>query len=245
MGVYTSSKTAAAIDAAVTKVENFRTDSIAGAGSTKYFVFDATGAYRFACILLAGNIKNTDKCALLITFDPSSKRVYTNVIGDYSDGFVYYVKDNILAIKLKNTDNTRNYRAWAFFGDSRQTINVIENYNVSTFEEVKPISNSEGSFLDTINGNSLDAVEDRYYTSSSNIGTLAITLPNSTYIGDRTAKIRFLFTTGSTPNISFTSTVAIMKEDGFAIVANSTYEITALYCKTYWLLSIKKFIIQS
>lgn len=87
-------------------------------------------------------------------------------------------------------------------------------------------------------GTTLTASVDNYYLFSSEVGTLAITLTtpsDTTHI----TKAIFMFTTGSSPAVTFTgeSGIDVFAQDGFEIEANSTYEINALFNGTAWIIA--------
>lgn len=91
--------------------------------------------------------------------------------------------------------------------------------------------------ITTASGTTLSAAVDNYYRFDSAVGTLTVTLPtpsNNIYLSN----IIFSFTTGASPNVTFTSGSNTIKySDGFEIAANTTYEVNALWNGIAWVLT--------
>lgn len=90
----------------------------------------------------------------------------------------------------------------------------------------------------TVSGESLNAEVGKYYTFSSTVNTLVVTLPEMTSITVLKAVI-FYITTGDTPNLTFSSigNKEIVYYNNYNIQANSTYEINCMYNGVRWIVS--------
>lgn len=90
------------------------------------------------------------------------------------------------------------------------------------------------------NGTSMTAAVGNYYRFTYNVGTLAITLPTLT--NSKARFVLFFLTTGTSPNVTFTSSSnTIYKSDGFSIDASTTYEINALWNGNAWVINAVKY----
>ena len=76
----------------------------------------------------------------------------------------------------------------------------------------------------------------KYYRIDVPVETLAVTLPTMT---DNTTvrSVTIFLTGGTTPAVTFTSTHSIYYSDGFEIVADSTYEVSAAYNGIAWVVA--------
>lgn len=95
--------------------------------------------------------------------------------------------------------------------------------------------------IEAASGTTLTAQVKKYYRFSSEVNTLAVTLPipsDTTHL----QTILFGFTTGANPDISWNSTATIHKGDGYQIDANTTYEVNALYNGVNWIIFAHKII---
>ena len=101
---------------------------------------------------------------------------------------------------------------------------------------------SDDAVVKTFSGTTLSCTPGKYYTASSEINTLAITLP--AVKGNLTKIVRFNFATGSTPNISFTSANSkpINYYADYEISANKEYEVKAMYNGAKWIISSEKIV---
>lgn len=91
-------------------------------------------------------------------------------------------------------------------------------------------------------GTTLTAEVGKYYTLS-NVGTLAITLPTIASGTTKVQTVTFYIAAGSTPGVTFTSTHSIYYSDGFEIVADTTYEVSAAYNGIAWVVASVKIVI--
>lgn len=98
--------------------------------------------------------------------------------------------------------------------------------------------------IEAVNDSTLAAQVGKYYTLS-NVGTLAVTLPTIAAGNTTIQAVTFYISTGSTPNVTFSSTHSVYKSDGFSIDANNTYEVSAIYNGIAWILASVKIIIPS
>ncbi len=89
----------------------------------------------------------------------------------------------------------------------------------------------------TYSGTSLTLVKNNYYRFTNNPTSLSITLPSSPTAGDQCG---FCVTTGSTFS-SITFSGSYILQDGWAIGANTTYEVIALYNGSTWLVTATAF----
>lgn len=89
----------------------------------------------------------------------------------------------------------------------------------------------------TYSGTSLTLVKNNYYRFTNNPTSLSIALPSSSSAGDQCG---FCVTTGSTfSSITFSGSYVL--QDGWAIGANTTYEVIALYNGSTWLVTATAF----
>lgn len=124
-------------------------------------------------------------------------------------------------VGLSNCDNT---------SDMNKPVSTAQQMSLDGKQDVLSIETSSA-------GVTLDCVADKYYVLTAAIGTYAITLPTMT----DTAKahtIGIYLTTGATPAITITGTNTIKYDDTWAIDANTTHEINALWNGTAWVLTL-------
>lgn len=86
----------------------------------------------------------------------------------------------------------------------------------------------------------LTCVVGKYHKITSTVNTLAVTLPSIS--GDKTKSILLRFTTGSTPNITFTAndSKTIKYYNGYNIEANCEYEFNILYDGSGWVIAVSE-----
>ncbi len=87
----------------------------------------------------------------------------------------------------------------------------------------------------TVSATSLAPSVNKYYRFTADVGTLAVTLPTVTDT-TKVASIVFYLTTGSSPNVTFTSSHSVVYQDGFQLDASKTYEVNALFNGAAWVL---------
>ena len=97
--------------------------------------------------------------------------------------------------------------------------------------------NSGKVTITSFNSTSLSAGVGKYYYKSGTANTLTVTLPTVT--GAQANGFIIVFKTGSSPNVTFTSTeqTSISYADGYLIEANTWYELNLLWNGTYWSLN--------
>lgn len=96
--------------------------------------------------------------------------------------------------------------------------------------------------ISSASGTTLSAVANTYHNFTSEVNTLAITLPAVTDVTHIT-NIVFMLTTGTTPAITFVASatgVNVIAQDGFSIEASTTYEINAIFNGTMWVVAAMK-----
>ena len=106
---------------------------------------------------------------------------------------------------------------------------LTEHQDISGKENVMPITTATGATLSAVVGN---------YYRLDNVGTLAITLP--TIVGaTKLQAITFLIVCGSSALVTFApqGSETILYQEDFALEANTTYEVTALWNGNEWTLS--------
>lgn len=106
---------------------------------------------------------------------------------------------------------------------------LTEHQDISGKENVMPITTATGATLFAVVGN---------YYRLDNVGTLAITLP--TIVGaTKLQAITFLIVCGSSALVTFApqGSETILYQEDFALEANTTYEVTALWNGNEWTLS--------
>ena len=82
----------------------------------------------------------------------------------------------------------------------------------------------------------LSAEIGKYYNITPEVNTLAITLPTVTSIAS-VKVVSLNLTTGSEPNITFTSDTPISYFDNYQINGNNNYEISCLYNGSKWIIA--------
>lgn len=80
------------------------------------------------------------------------------------------------------------------------------------------------------------AAEHEYYVVQGTVTNLTVTLPTPED-PTRVQSIAFYFTTGASPSVTFSHSSTVYYYDGFAIEANKTYEINALWNGFNWVLA--------
>ena len=106
---------------------------------------------------------------------------------------------------------------------------LTKHQDISGKENVMPITTATGATLFAVVGN---------YYRLDNVGTLAITLP--TIVGaTKLQAITFLIVCGSSALVTFApqGSKTILYQEDFALEANTTYEVTALWNGNEWTLS--------
>ena len=88
-------------------------------------------------------------------------------------------------------------------------------------------------------GATLAADVGKYYTLTG-VGTVAITLPTIASGTTRVQTVSFYIAAGSSPAVTFISTHSVYYSDGFEIAADSTYEVSALYNGSAWIVASVK-----
>lgn len=83
------------------------------------------------------------------------------------------------------------------------------------------------------------AAEHEYYVVQGTVTNLTVTLPTPED-PTRVQSIAFYFTTGASPSVTFSHSSTVYYYDGFAIEANKTYEINALWNGFNWVLAYGK-----
>lgn len=124
-------------------------------------------------------------------------------------------------VGLGNVDNT---------SDLNKPISTATQTALDGKQNVLPIETTSASA-------SLDCAADKYYVLTATIGTLAITLPTMTDAA-KVHTIGIYLTTGATPAITISGTNTIKYDDTWAIDANATHEINALWNGTAWVLTL-------
>ena len=148
---------------------------------------------------------------------------------DYSDIEQY--------LEFQNLDLNENPQAMTIQISSGDMV-IISTSNIGSTD----VSNKENRLtLITTTATALTAQTNTYYRFTSNVNTLSIRLPapETTYA----SKIMFSFTTGSSPNITFTranTSYHIYAQDGYSIEASKKYELYALCDGANWVITSVK-----
>lgn len=124
-------------------------------------------------------------------------------------------------VGLGNADNT---------SDLNKPISIATQNALNGKQDVLPIET-------TVAGATLDCVADKYYVLTSAIGTLTITLPTMTD-ATKAHTIGIYLTTDATPAVTIVGTNTIKYDDTWAIDANTTHEINALWNGSAWILTL-------
>lgn len=154
---------------------------------------------------------------------------YFNLAMDYSDIEQY--------LEFQNLDLNENPQAMTIQIGNGDIVNITTS-NVGA----QDITNKENRLtVSTTSSTAITASTNTYYRFTSNVNTLTIRLnaPESTYA----SKIMFSFTTGSSPNITFTRATTsyhIYAQDGYSIEANKKYELYALSDGANWIITSVK-----
>lgn len=104
------------------------------------------------------------------------------------------------------------------------------------------INKQDKMLISSASGTTLSAIANTYHNFTSEVNTLAITLPAVTDVTHIT-NIVFMLTTGTTPAITFAASgtgVNVIAQDGFSIEASTTYEINAIFNGTIWVVAAMK-----
>ena len=103
-------------------------------------------------------------------------------------------------------------------------------------EDTTPMQ--EKTVIETVSGNALSAYPGKYYKFSAAVETLDITL-NHSFNSNTIETIVFNMTGGTTPNVMFDSATGevIYYSDGFNIESGKTYEVSALWNGSNWLIA--------
>lgn len=155
------------------------------------------------------------------------------------DGWEYYytyddtdVPDSVLLAFHENTAST-SYPGMMSSADKIKLNALPTNAQLTSTlagkENVMPVITATGTTLSAVAGN---------YYRLNNVGTLTITLPTITG-STRVQAITFLFICGASAHIVFNphGSETIIYQDGFALDASNTYEVTALWNGNEWTLS--------
>lgn len=142
---------------------------------------------------------------------------------------------------IGGTDGENHKYALGSDGDAIQILGPRPN-NAPDDTRFKYLSLGEsgGMSITGVTGNSLSALANKYYKFSSAVNTLAITLPA---MASATSIKGFCvnFTTGGTPNITFTSadnkTISYFDSYPDTWGLNSEYEINCMYNGTKWIIA--------
>ena len=82
----------------------------------------------------------------------------------------------------------------------------------------------------------ITAAEYKYYVIQGTVGNLTVTLPTPEDL-TKVQSIGFYFTAGASPSVTFSHSSTVYYYDGFAIEANKTYEINALWNGQNWVIA--------
>ena len=154
---------------------------------------------------------------------------YFNLAMDYSDIEQY--------LEFQNVDLSEDPQAMTITISSNDMV-AITSSNIGSTD----VTNKENRLtITTSTATALTAQTNTYYRFTSNVNTLSIRLnaPDSTYA----SKVMFSFTTGSSPNITFTRATTsyhIYAQDGYSIEANKKYELYALSDGANWIITSVK-----
>ena len=125
------------------------------------------------------------------------------------------------------------------FVSKSNTAGLLKNdgtVDTSTYLTASSITGKEDKMdIITVSATSLAPSLNKYYRFTSDVGTLAVTLPTVTDT-TKVASIVFYLTTGSSPNVTFTSSHTVVYQDGFQLDASKTYEVNALFNGSAWVL---------
>ena len=120
----------------------------------------------------------------------------------------------------------------------KTTITLKQGMSATVLTTHQDITGKENAMpIATATGETLTAVVGNYYRLD-NVGTLAITLP--TIVGaTKLQAITFLIACGLSALVTFVpqGTETILKQEGFVLEDNTTYEVTALWNGSEWTLS--------
>ena len=120
----------------------------------------------------------------------------------------------------------------------KTTITLKQGMSATVLTTHQDINGKENAMpIATATGETLTAVVGNYYRLD-NVGTLAITLP--TIVGvTKLQAITFLIVCGVSALVTFVpqGTETILKQEGFVLEDNTTYEVTALWNGSEWTLS--------
>lgn len=92
--------------------------------------------------------------------------------------------------------------------------------------------------IESVSGETLTALVNRYYRFDSPINTLAVTLPAiPTEENPRIKSIVLSFTTGDSPQVTISADADIEYFSGYSIEADTTYELNLLFNGSKWIVA--------
>ena len=141
-------------------------------------------------------------------------------------------------ISEKANKNEMNVVSGTGVDIDKTTITLKQGMSATVLTTHQDITGKENAMpIATATGETLTAVVGNYYRLD-NVGTLAITLP--TIVGaTKLQAITFLIACGLSALVTFVpqGTETILKQEGFVLEDNTTYEVTALWNGSEWTLS--------
>ncbi len=189
------------------------------------------------------NVNSTGAKPVYINGSASSSSNYTLPAGSYIifyDGTNYYFRTDGKIQGLQPTLTTQT--AYTSKGTATKVPQITTNTlgQVTSITEVtitQPDITGKEDKMDiiTVSATSLAPSVNKYYRFTADVGTLAVTLPTVTDT-TKVASIVFYLTTGSSPNVTFTSSHSVVYQDGFQLDASKTYEVNALFNGAAWVL---------
>ena len=125
----------------------------------------------------------------------------------------------------------------ACYTDYASTTQIATKQWVETYVQ----QNAGDVNISTQNGSTLNAAVNTIYTYSAAVTSLAITLPAITD-STKAEAISFILTTGTSPNITFSSTnsATILYHDGFEFEDSTMYEVNAMFVGSSWIIGLCK-----
>lgn len=196
-------------------------------------------------------IGDLDSEAIIPDFNAENDTVHVTV-QNLSDAQKAQARTNIGAISVSDLNtglSTKVNAATTLSGYGITDANINGGVITLGSNTITPITSSDIANLEskvTIESKTAGAFTaevGKYYRFASTINsTTAITLPipsDTTHLSG----IMFYFTTDSTANrVTFSSTATIKKYDGYEIAASSTYEVSAVYNGSVWVIAATKLI---
>jgi len=167
------------------------------------------------------------------------RQVIVRYNDEYSKYFVLAMDYSTIEqyLEFQNLDLNENPQAMTIQISSGDMV-IITTSNVGATD----VTNKENRLtITTSTATAITATTNTYYRFTSNVNTLSIRLPapETTYA----SKIMFSFTTGSSPNITFTranTSYHIYAQDGYSIEASKKYELYALCDGANWIITSVK-----